>query len=327
MGLALLEQRIVDRTVRLVLQHPFLGKLAVLNLFQDALHLLLRLVRNDPRPARDIAVFRRRADRVAHVRDAALVDQVHDQLHFVQTLEVGHLGRIPRFNERLVAGLDQRRQPAAEHHLLAEEIGLRFLAEVRLDDAGPSAADRAGIGQPDLAGIPARVLVDCQQAGHAAALRVFRPDEMPGAFWRHHEHVDAGRRDDLAEMDVETMPERQVGAVFQMRRDGLAVDGRLRLVRRQDHHHVRRLHRVGHRHHFQPALLRLLPRAALAKADDDVDAAFLQVQRMRVPLAAVADDGHLLVLDLLHIGVFVVIDLHDSLLKNKGSGRWAIGDG
>jgi hypothetical protein len=49
-----------------------------------------------------------------------------DQLHFVEAFEIGHLGRIPRLGQRFVTGLDQRRQPAAEHGLLAEQIGLGF---------------------------------------------------------------------------------------------------------------------------------------------------------------------------------------------------------
>ena len=58
-----------------------------------------------------VAVLGGVADRVAHVGEAALVDQVDDQLHLVQALEIGHLGRVAGLDQRLVAGLDQRREP------------------------------------------------------------------------------------------------------------------------------------------------------------------------------------------------------------------------
>jgi len=39
--------------------------------------------------------------------------------HFVQALEIGHLGRVAGFHQGLEATLDQLDQAAAEHHLLA----------------------------------------------------------------------------------------------------------------------------------------------------------------------------------------------------------------
>src|SRR6476620_4766768 len=71
-----------------------------------------------------IAPFGGVADAVAHVVEAALVDQVDDQLHLVDALEVRHLRRVARLDERLEARLDQRRQAAAEDDLFAEQVGL-----------------------------------------------------------------------------------------------------------------------------------------------------------------------------------------------------------
>src|SRR2546426_103623 len=69
------------------------------------------------------------------------IDQLHNQLPLRQALEIAHPRRIARPHQRIVPRLDERREPAAQHHLLAEEIGLRLLAEVRLDDPGAPAAD------------------------------------------------------------------------------------------------------------------------------------------------------------------------------------------
>ena len=70
-----------------------------------------------------------------HVAQAALVDQVHDQLDLVDALEVGDFGLIAGGDEGLEAGLDQGRQAAAEHDLLAEEVGLGLFFIGRFDDA------------------------------------------------------------------------------------------------------------------------------------------------------------------------------------------------
>ena len=98
MGFAFSQQRIVDRTVRLILQHPLFGKLALLNFTQDLLHFLLRLLRHNPWPASNITVLGRRTDGIPHVGNTALIDQIHDQFYFVQALEIGHLWRVAGFH-------------------------------------------------------------------------------------------------------------------------------------------------------------------------------------------------------------------------------------
>ena len=82
-----------------------------------------------------VAVLGRVGDRVAHVGEAALPDQVDDQLELVQALVVGDLGLVARLDERLEARLDQLGDAAAEHRLLAEEVGLGLLLERRLEHA------------------------------------------------------------------------------------------------------------------------------------------------------------------------------------------------
>src|SRR3546814_3971128 len=61
---------------------------------------------------------------------------------FRAALEIGHLGGVARLDQGLVAGLDQLDQAAAEHDLLAEQVGLAFFLEGGLDDAGLAAAIR-----------------------------------------------------------------------------------------------------------------------------------------------------------------------------------------
>ena len=63
---------------------------------------------------------------------------------------------------------------------------------------------------------------------------------------------------------------------------------------------------------FSPSASTFLAVAEPAfSADGDVlDAGILEVQRMRAALAAIADDGDLLALDEIEIGIAIVIDAH-----------------
>src|SRR5215471_119112 len=99
LGLALADGQEL-RAVGLVLEHPFPRELPPLDLAKDLPHLGLGLVVDDPRTARVVPVLRGVRDGVPHVREPTLVEQVHDQLHLVHALEVGHLGLIARLDER-----------------------------------------------------------------------------------------------------------------------------------------------------------------------------------------------------------------------------------
>ena len=95
------------------------------------------------------------------------------------------------------------------------------------------------------------------------------------------------------EVDVEAVGEHQQLAGAQVRRDLRVVDLLLRGVRDEHHDHVRVANRVRDVCHPQSRLLR--DRAAARpgrQADHDVDARLVQVERVGMALAAVADDGH-----------------------------------
>ena len=101
----------------------------------------------------------------------------------MQAFEIGHLRRVARFHERLVPGLDEGRESSAEHDLFAEEIRLGFFPEIRFDHTSPPTADRTGIGQTDLLGRSAWILMDREQAGHPAALRILRSNQDGPGLW------------------------------------------------------------------------------------------------------------------------------------------------
>ena len=128
------------RSTFLVLLDPVFGILAGLDIRQDAFHGLFRLIRHDLRAAVVIAVLRGVADRIAHVIHAALVNQVDDELHLVQTLKISDLRLVAGCHQRVKPCLDEIGDAAAKHGLLAEKVGLRLFGKSGFDDAGPGSS-------------------------------------------------------------------------------------------------------------------------------------------------------------------------------------------
>ena len=124
-----------------------LRELARLDVGEDLAHRLPDLGPDHARAAREVAVLGGVGDRVAHSGDALLVHQVDDQLQLVQALEVGQARVVSRLDQRLEAGLDELGGAAAEHRLLAEQVGLGLVLEGGLDHAGAHAADALRVGE------------------------------------------------------------------------------------------------------------------------------------------------------------------------------------
>ena len=275
----------------LALGDPVAGERPVLDLLEDLLHRLADVLVDDPRPADVVAVLGRVADAEAHEVEAAAVHQVDDQLELVHRLEVGELGLVAGLDQRLEAHLDQRRGPAAQDGLLAEQVGLGLLGEGRLEDARPGRADRPAVGEDAVARGPGLVAMDREQGGHAAAGPVDRAEQVARALRRDHPDVDDAGRVDPPEVDVEAVGEHQQVAGAQVRGDLLVVDRLLGGVGDEDHDHVGGLDGIGDVGHAQAGLRGQRPALRPRReADDDVDARFVEVQGVGVALAAVADD-------------------------------------
>src|SRR5205823_6272705 len=86
---------------------PLAGERAVLDASEDLAHVLAHVLVDDLRTARMASVLRGVRDRRVHPLEAAVVDQVDDQLELVEALVVGDLRLVPRLDERLEAELDQ----------------------------------------------------------------------------------------------------------------------------------------------------------------------------------------------------------------------------
>ena len=231
----------------------------------------------------------------------------------MDALEVRVARVVAGLDERLKARLHQCAHAAAEHGLLAKEVGFGFGAERGFKHARARAADAQRVGEADIQRIAGGVLFHCDQAGHALAGLVFAAHGVAGALGRDHDDVDVLGRLDAAEMDVEAVREGERLALGQVRLDALLVQLGLLFVVDEDHDDVGRLGCVGGGHDGQPRLLGLCPAlAAVVEANDDLDAGVAQVQRVRVPLGAVADDGDRLSIELVQIAILLVVDVcHD----------------
>src|ERR1035437_2464002 len=105
-----------------VLVDPLFGEFAGLDFGEDLLHFGASLSVDDARAAGVVAVFGGVADAVAHVAEAAFLDEVHDEFEFVEALEVGDLGGVAGFDQSLETSADEFGRAAAEDGLLAEEV-------------------------------------------------------------------------------------------------------------------------------------------------------------------------------------------------------------
>ena len=139
--------------------------------------------------------------------------------------------------------------------------------------------------------MPVSSACDRHQAWHAAALLVLAADEVTGSLRSDEADVDAGRRVDLIEVDGEAVGEHQQVAGGDPVGDVRFPDLRLLLVGKEDHHDVAAAGGVGDVEHLEArGLGGGAARRVGAKADDDVDAGFLEVERVGVALRAVAED-------------------------------------
>ena len=138
----------LDRVIRFLFTHtlevwtpgfvfgnPLPGECSVLNLGQDLLHRLADVRVDDSRPAGVVPVFGGVAHGVTHVAEAALIEEIHDELQLVQTFEVCDFRLISGVDERFKRHLHQRADAAAQYGLLAEQVALCFFFECGFDHA------------------------------------------------------------------------------------------------------------------------------------------------------------------------------------------------
>ncbi len=167
------------------------------------------------------------------------------------------------------------------------------------------------------------VLMDRDQAGHAAAADIFRSHGVARTLGRDHEHVDRGLGLDEVEMDVEAMCEGHRRAVADMIADVGVPDAGLMFVGGEDHDDVRPGGGILGHHHLEARALGLLRRGRTGTERDHhlADPRIPEVLGMGMALAAIAHDRDLLCLDQALIGIGVVIDAHSVVPSFQSGSR------
>src|SRR3989344_481802 len=288
-----------------------LSVFAVLDAFQSIAHGLTGLGVDDFRAGHVLAVLGVVGDRVVHVGDTAFVHEVNDQLQFVQTLEVGHFRRVTGFNQSFKAGFNQLNGTATQNGLLAEQVGFGFVFESGFDDAGATATHASGVGQRNVLGVARSVLIDSDQVRDTAALDELGTYGVARSLRRDHDHVEIATRHDLVVVNRETVGEGQGSALLDVRLDFVFVQGRLELVRGQDHDQVGSSNSRSNVSHFQAMGFSLgYSGGAFTQANSHVNTGLFQVARLSVALGTVANDGNFLALDDREVTIFVVINFH-----------------
>ena len=143
-----------------------------------------------------------------------------------QALEVGDVRVVARLDQGVEAGLHQLGEAAAQHHLLAEEVGLGLLGERGLDDARAGAADALRVGQRQ---VPCALPVaSCGDGDQARACRrppaYVRRTRCPGPLGATISTSTPAGRDDLAEVDGEAVREQQRVALAEAAGDVLGEE-------------------------------------------------------------------------------------------------------
>ena len=153
--------------------------------------------------------------------------------------------------------------------------------------------------------------MDGDEAGNPASPGVLVANHVARALGGRHEDVDIGAGYDLSEVDIEPVAEGEECPFFHEGLDLLPIHVALEFVGDQDHEDVRHLGGFCGSQNGEARLFGLGPgTASLPEADDHIDSAVLEIIGVGVALAAVADDSHFFAAEHIHIGVFVVINLH-----------------
>ena len=246
-------------------------------------------------------------DGVVHGCYAALVDEVNDQLHLVDALEVSVLRLIASLYQGLEAALHQVYHAAAQNGLLAEQVGLGLVMHGGFHDTGTGAADTGDVSQSDLEAVAGGILLHSHQAGHALAVDIQAANGMTRTLGSSHEHVYVCGRYDLLVADVEAVSKCDCLAGSQVGADVLLVDVGSALVVDQDHDDISSLGGVGNGHDGEAVLGRLVPGLSMTQTDDNIAAGISEVLCMGMTLRAVADDSDFLTIEDAQVAVLLII--------------------
>src|SRR6266705_411734 len=280
----------------------------------SSIHFFACLPGDDARTGRIVALFGGITDGVAHVAEATAVDQVDDELEFVQAFEISDLGLVACFCQRFETCLDQFTDAAAEYGLFAKKVGFSLFGKSGFKNAGARAAESFGVRKSEHFRSTACIPFDGEERRGSAAFREHLTNTMTGCLWSNHGDVDGGRRLDRTEADVEAVREHKSFARLEIRLDRIAIELGLFGFRGENNDDVGPGHGFRDSVDGQPFLLGFCARSAgFMETDADGDAAIAEIQRVRMALRPIADDGYFFCLDQGKIRGIVIIEICHSL--------------
>src|SRR5271169_33703 len=152
--------------------------------------------------------------------------------------------------------------------------------------------------------VTAGILLNRDQRRYSAAFAIDAPHQVSRTLGSDHHHVYIGGRNDGFEMNAEAVGDAENFPGMQIGLDELIVDLSLGLVRGEYVDPVGALGsfiRSHDDHAVGPRLLRARPIGI--ESDDDFVSAIAEILRLRMSLAAVAQDGDRLALQCFGLGV------------------------
>src|SRR4029077_8859594 len=268
-----------------------------------------------------LAPFGGVGDQFAHTRNSRFVDEIDDELEFVETFEVGKLRRIAGINERVETGANERACSSAKDCLLTKKIGLRLLTKSCLDYAGVRATDSLCPGQGGLLRMPAVILMNCNQTGRTAPSKKLATYHWPEAFRRHHDNVHISPGNDSAIMNREAMGKQQRLARSQIRRDLFRIDSRHLVVWERKKNDVSALRSSGCVQDIKTAAPGTDPGlASRIQADNHINPAVSEIESVCSTLCAEPNHCARFSLQPTEIGVFVGVNTRGQILLANAFG-------
>ena len=273
------------------LKQEFLSEGTVLDVSEDLLHSFSGLICDDLGTCDIVAVLSCVGDGISHSCETGLIDQVDDQLHLVYALEICVAGIVACLYQSLETCLHQSADAAAEDSLLAEQIGLGLCPESGLKDTCAGSADTCAIGKSLVQSLARSILIYSDEGRSSLACLVLAADSVSGSLGSDHCDVNICRRLDQTEMNVEAVSKHEHIAGLEVGLDVLLVHSCLLLIVDQDHDDVRHLSCLSSIVNRESLSLSLsLGLGSLIKAYDNIASGLLEVECMRMTLAAVADN-------------------------------------
>ena len=283
---------------------------SVLDVCQDLLHCFSGLIGDDLRTCDVVAVLSGVGYGVTHSFETGLIDQVYDELHLMDALEVCISRIVACLDQCLEACLHQSGNAAAEDCLLTEEVCLCLNTECGLKKAGSCAADAEAVCHSQIFCLAGIILFNCDQARCASASQILTSYSVSRCLRCDHCYIYKLRRNNLFEMDVKSMCKHQHVAFLEVRKDIVLVKCSLLLIIDQNHDDISHLCGFCCCINSKSLLFCFLPGlAALIQTDTYITSGLLEVQCMCMTLAAVTDDGDLFSLEQGKITIFLIKNL------------------